>query len=163
MKKRLLAVDPSINNLGAAIYDRKKKKLIYAKLLHPAKAFRKSFEDKSFSLYGQIVLLVEKYSVKEVVIEIPEHWDVAGYMSRESGSIQKTIFITGMIYSLRLLMPMTAVTPRGYKGQLPKEVVRNRLRREFVPKYYTLKEWRRLNHNILDSLAIGYWKLYGRV
>lgn len=161
MKKILLSIDPSVNNLGCAVFRKKTRKLLSAELLHPPKDCE-ALEDKSFALYCQIRDQIKKHAVTEIVIETPEHWNVGGYMSRESGAIYKLTFIVGMLYSLRWSFPIVPVTPRGWKGQLPKDVTKNRLRR-FYESYYTKKEWARLDNNIADAIGIGHWRLYGRV
>jgi len=162
MKKILLAIDPSINNLGCAVFRKKTGRLLSAELLHPPKDCE-DLEDKSFALYCQIRDQIKKHDVTELVIETPDHWNVAGYMSRESGAIYKLTFLVGMLYSLRWSFPVIAVIPRAWKGQLPKEVTKNRLRESYVPCYYTKREWNRLDHNIADAIGVGHWRIHGRV
>jgi len=161
--RTLLAVDPSINNMGCALFVVSSKRLMSAELLHPEKD-AKDFTDKSFSLYLKIKKVIVDHSVDIMVMEMPEKWDTAGFMSRESGAIQKLVFVCGVIYSLRYDIEVKVVTPSKWKGQLPKEVTRNRLTKFYVPSFYKKEEeWKKVNHNIVDAIGIGHWLLYGRV
>jgi len=163
MSPAIMAIDPSINNMGCAIFSKNKKELLSAALLHPSKDAKSDYMEKSFSLYTKVRHLVEKNQIETIVLEMPEHWDTAGFMSRESGAIQKLVFIAGMVYSLRFSVNVKTVTPRGWKGQLPKDVTRNRLTKFYSPSFYTEDEWKKLDHNIVDAIGLGHWLLYGRV
>lgn len=160
MKEKLMSIDPSINNLGLAIWDIDKKKLIFYKLFHPTKDCRDNEFDKSLSLLNQVDHWIKVYGVTKMIMEIPEHWSIAGFEAREKGSISKLMFVCGMLYSLaRSLREVRLVTPRQWKGQLPKEVMKNRLKDSYLPEVDLLK----LNGNVVDAIGIGHFYLFGSV
>lgn len=164
----LLSLDPSINNCGAAVFDLKSKKLMDAILIHPSKISKRDgeFYDKAFSIYTTVRTIVEKYAIDEIACELPDHWAVAGFAARESGSITKLSFMCGMFYSLRNEVDKFVFTlPRGWKGQLSKDVTKNRIEKYYCGKKckYSTQEWQELDHNVCDAIGIGHWHLYGRV
>lgn len=160
-KQRLITIDPSINNLGMAIWNISGKELLYYKLVHPEIGKRKDEYQKSLSMLNQIYEYVAEYEVNKMMIEVPEHWAVGGFAARETGSIAKLCFVCGMLYSLVLhLDEVKLVTPRGWKGQLPKDVVANRLRDHYVAVGVDLKK---IDANVADAIEIGHFYLYGSV
>ena len=166
--KTLLAIDPSVNNCGIALFDRKTKKLVDALLVRPDKIAKRDgeFYDKAFSIYNKVVKVQTECDVVEVVCELPDHWSVAGFQARESGSIEKLAFMCGLFYAMRNdVEQFTYTLPRGWKGQLSKDVTKNRIERDYVGKgkNYTADEWKNLDHNVCDAIGIGHWRLHGRV
>lgn len=160
-KERLMSIDPSINNLGIAIWDINEKKLLFYRLLHPTKEYRVNEFDKSWSMYQEVRSWIRVYFVNRVIMEIPEHWAVAGFEAREKGSMTKLMFVCGILYSLKdILDEFELVVPRKWKGQLPKDVVANRLYEQYLPMNIDL---RKINNNVLDAIAIGHYKLYGGI
>lgn len=159
---RLMSIDPSINNLGVAIWDIEQEQLLDHRLLHPKKEAKNNEYAKSLSMLRQLQNLIEKFSVDNMICEVPEHWAVAGFEARETGSIAKLCFVCGMIYSLHdTLESCEVVVPRGWKGQLPKEVVANRLFDEYMEKYGI--DMVKMNPNVMDAIGIGHYKLFGSV
>lgn len=158
----LMSVDPSINNLGMAIWDEDNKKLLTWQYIHPKIKSRTNEFEKSYSMLLQLKEWGAKYEVNKIICEVPEHWAVAGFEARETGSIAKLCFVCGLIYSMRLEVDeMILVKPREWKGQLPKEVVANRLFDEYMEKYEL--DMVKLNPNVMDGIAIGHFKLFGSV
>lgn len=160
-KNRLMSIDPSINNLGMAIWDTPTKKLLLYKLVHPKVDCRNNEYVKSLSMLNQIKEWIGMYGVRRMILEVPEHWAVGGFEARESGSIAKLCFVCGMIYSLtNELEELQLVLPREWKSQLPKHVVANRLYEHYLPMGFDMRE---INPNVMDAIAIGHFKLYGSV
>lgn len=168
-KNRLISIDPSINNLGMAIWDLNSlvldscnpSKLVMHKLVHPLKNCRDNEFEKSFSMLNQIREWKTKYLVNKIICEVPEHWAVAGFQARETGSIAKLMFVCGMLYSLRNeVEEMRLVTPREWKGQLPKKVVANRLQKDYEPYGISMTA---LNENVMDAIGIGHFYIHGSV
>lgn len=163
-KHRLMSIDPSINNLGMAIWDSPTKKLLLWKLVHPKSYCRKNEYEKSVSMCDQLREWAKTYVVTDILMEVPEHWAVGGFEARETGSIAKLCFVCGLIYGMRYnteIENFELVVPRGWKGQLPKEVVANRLHKEYMEKYEL--NMIELNENVMDAIGIGHFKLFGRV
>ena len=158
---RLLSCDPSINNLGMAIWNIPDKKLLGHMLMHPEKTHKGNEYDKSLSMYNQMKRWIEKYSVNRVIMENPEHWAVAGFQARETGSMVKLSFVCGMLYSLKNeLDELKLVTPREWKSQLPKDVMANRLYEEYIKYGFDLRE---LDANVADAIGLGHFYLWGSV
>lgn len=168
----LMAVDPSINTAGVAIF--KNKKLIHADLITPRKILGKTvsteqtvkenkknskiidYVDKARSVYNQIKKLKQDYSVDVVILEVPDYFGVAGYMARESGAVFKLMFVTGMIASFDNVV---ALNPQNWKGQMKKHVVANRLRLI----YKEIKSGEIKDHNVIDAIGIAHFYLHGKV
>jgi hypothetical protein len=166
-KNRLMSIDPSINNLGMAIWDIENKKLLLWKLIHPKVDKRKNEYDKSLSMSDQLREWAKIYNVNHMILEVPDHWSVGGFEARESGSIAKLCFVCGLIYGMQYDMEgFEWVLPRGWKGQLPKEVVANRLQDEYVKYGIDMNgtiTGTKMNENVMDAIAIGHYKLFGSV
>lgn len=165
---KLMSIDPSINYCGVAIFDIKTKKLEDALLVRPDKIAQRDgeFYDKAFSVYSKVAMIQDKCNVVQVACELPDHWAVAGYMARESGSITKLAFICGLLYAMRNdVSKFVFSLPRGWKGQLSKEVMKNRIESVYAGKgkKYTKEEWKAMDHNVVDAIGIGHWRLFGRV
>jgi hypothetical protein len=93
-----------------------------------------------------------------VVIEFPEYQASADRaMGWKTGSLQRlTMFIGVLIGMMPLTWRVILVTPSGWKGQLPKDVVQRRL-----TAVYTLPVVERLGvtTHAWDALGIGHWFL----
>ena len=149
----ILSIDPSINFCGYAIFNNKKLKQ-YA-LLKPKKT-DKTLIDKCKTLYTRVRQLMHEYKINELVIEIPEHWRVAGFVARESGSMYKLTFVCGVFIACTFEqnIKLTTYYPREWKGQMTKHIVANRLQS-------TYKDITEINHNIADAICIGHHRLFG--
>lgn len=160
-KDRLMSIDPSVNNLGMAIWDINEKNLLLWKLLHPEVGQRRNEFDKSLSMLNQVKQWIQTYAVNRIIMETPEHWVVGGFQARETGSMTKLAFVCGMLCSLvNELEEFKVVTPAEWKGQLPKEVVANRLKDHYIPFGVNLTE---IDANVADAIEIGHFYLYGDV
>lgn len=177
ISKYTIAIDPSINYCGLAVY--KKKVLVEYELLRPSKDLRNShYLMKCRDMIGQIELYYKSYLKKghvTLVTEIPQHFGAAGYLARESGSVFKLTFICGMIFNIA--KDTVAYEPQEWKGQLPKCVVRKRLSTDkqlskldlygtktiLCPDCGRKHKEHTMDHNILDAIAIGYKHIFGRV
>ncbi len=156
-KHYTIAIDPSINFCGYAIFN-KKKKLVKHGLLRPPSEYtakdKKSYLKKSKYMYLTIKKMKDTLNAS-VVLEVPQYWGVAGFMSRESGALFKLTFLCGMLYGLG---KVHTVNPTEWKGQIPKHVVGNRLQR-----VYKDINFETLDHNVGDAIGIGRYHLFGTV
>lgn len=167
-KNKLMTIDPSINYCGVAIFDMKTKELDDAILVRPSKISQRDgeFYDKAFSVYSKVAEIQKKCHVRQIACELPDHWAVAGFMARESGSITKLAFMCGLLYGMRNDVDKFIFSlPRAWKGQLSKDVMKNRIEKTYAGKgkHYTTEEWKDIDHNVCDAIGIGHWRLYGRV
>lgn len=159
-KERLISIDPSINNVGIAIWELPNGLMMH-RLLHPKVNARESEYDKSLSILDQIKEWIKAYGVNRMILEVPAHWAVAGFEARETGSIAKLCLVVGLIYSLKHdLDELRIVKPHEWKGQLPKEVMVNRLKEGYVPIGIDLEK---INPNVADAIGIGHFYLFGSV
>lgn len=159
-KNRLMSIDPSINNVGMAIWELPNTLMMH-KLLHPKVGCRNNEYDKSLSILDQIKEWIQTYAVNRIILEVPEHWAVGGFEARESGSIAKLMLVVGLIYSLKHdLEELKVVKPREWKGQLPKQVMENRLRDNYLEINVDLSA---LNPNVVDAIGIGHFYIHGTV
>ena len=160
-KSRLISVDPSINNLGMCIWDLHTGGILLYKLVHPIIGMRANEFDKSKSMLDQLKQWIQTYGVNRMIMEVPEHWAVGGFQARETGSMTKLSFVVGFIYSLVYeLEQVQLVTPAGWKGQLSKEVMVNRLYEEYMQKEIDLKK---MDSNVADAIGIGHYFINGSV
>lgn len=159
-KERLMSIDPSINNVGIAIWELPNGLMMH-RLLHPKVNARDNEFDKSLSIVDQIKEWMKVYAINRMILEVPAHWAVKGYEARESGSIAKLCVVVGMIYSLKHeLDELRVVKPHEWKGQLSKEVMVNRLQ----PAYEAIDiDLGALNPNVADAIGIGHFYITGRV
>ena len=164
-KDRLMSIDPSINNLGVAIWDIPSKKLLMWELIHPKVGQRQNEYVKALSMSDQLRERAKMYAVNRVILEVPEHWAVGGFEARETGSIAKLCFVCGLLYGMQYEMEeFDLVVPRGWKGQLPKDVMANRLRDVYLSYGIDLSEWAgTVMENVGDAIGIGHYKIYGSV
>lgn len=159
-KERLISIDPSINNVGVAVWELPNTLLMY-KLVHPKVGCRNNEYDKSLSILNQIKEWIQAYAINRMILEVPAHWAVGGFEARETGSIAKLMLVVGLLYSLKNeLEELKIVKPHEWKGQLPKDVMENRLRDDYLAIDVDLSK---LNPNIVDAIGIGHYYFFGSV
>lgn len=157
--KSCVAVDPSINNLGIAIFS--KNVLISYHLIHPNRENQEAtYLVKARDMCNKVRTVfnqcIQADPLMVLVTEVPEHFGTSGYISRETGSVFKLTFVCGMIYGIA--ENTIAYRPSIWKGQMSKEIVRNRL-----VKDYPNKGFETLDHNIIDAIGIGHKYIFGKV
>lgn len=160
-KNRLMSIDSSINNLGMVLWEISTKQVLLYKLVHPKVGSRYNEYEKSWSMLIQLKEFIKIYAVNRIICEVSDHWSIGGFEARESGSIAKLSFVCGLIYSLREDMEeFKLVKPREWKQQIPKHVMINRLRDEYMLKGINLDE---IDGNVADAVGIGHFYLFGSV
>jgi len=158
---KLMAIDPSINQCGIAIYNIDTKELLKYFLLTSKEVIHNKDDNleyiiKGLSIYNQILKIKNDENINLIVLEFPEYWRVAGFVARESGALFKLVSVCGMISTIQ---PIILVSPSDWKKQLPKEVTHRRLTKFYGDSIVTVK----LNHNIVDAIGIGHFWLHGKV
>ncbi len=124
-----------------------------------------TFEDKVMAAIRNLDMKFFCESTYDaILIEMPETWGgFKGSMSAKTGTIQKLYFFVGALYywaknitqtdsfSLnKLEIPTHLITPSQWKGQIPKQVIKGRVEREFGVKIKTDHE--------SDAIGVGlYW------
>jgi hypothetical protein len=169
--KYVIAIDPSINNVGCAVFEKSSKKLLDKIIIHPSKFVKNAtYLQKARDICSQIVKIMNSvsslkfpYNDIQLITEIPQHFGIGGYMSRESGAMLKLTFIAGMIFNIT--DNVISYEPNQWKGQLPKDVVARRLQKLYPKeKIFDLKTKKFIiDHNIADAIGIGHKHLYGKI
>ena len=171
--KYVVAIDPSINNVGCAVFEKMVSgaKLIDKIIIHPSKfAKNGNYQEKSRDIIGQIVRVMDAVSKLDfphndvqLVTEIPQSFGVSGSLSRESGAMLKLTFIAGMIFNIT--DTVVSYEPNQWKGQMPKDVVARRLQRYYPKeKIYDVKRKKFImDHNIVDAIGIGHKFIHGDI
>lgn len=177
-----IAIDPSINNCGYAVFN--DKKLVEYDILQPSSR-KMDYLSKAREIVrgiGYVCEYTSEYKYPwddlQIVTEIPQHFGGSvqkGFLARESGDVYKLTFICGMIYNITT--SIIGYTPNEWKAQLPKCVVRARIAR--MKKFKELPLYKKekklcaeckqthqvndMDHNILDAIGIGIKHIYGGV
>lgn len=153
-----LAIDPGTQTTGYAIL-RQDMTLKYFGMIQSK---YKNWVLRSQEILDKLSLIIQKEKIHKAYIEMPEYWQSAvGLAARESGSTQKLSFlIGGMHYLISKKTKVILVTPSQWKGQMSKEIVRNRLIKHYTDKQ---EQFKSLDHNIIDAIGIGFFMLkYGK-
>jgi len=177
---RLLSVDPSICDLGWAVFywtghtmddSGEVSKQGRARLLVSGHIRNKSFTDEFLDtidpaawaiwvhsldvMAKNVFRLAHEEGVSEAIIEMPEVWGGSkrGIAANNSGAIMK---LTAFVFTLREALsfggiPVYLVPVRVWKGQQPKSITKKR-----VSKHWG---WLGTNHNECDAVGIGGWFL----
>ena len=178
MKSYVLSIDPSINNLGWAIFY--KKKLKKYGMLHPdlkSADYMVKCREMIIKLKGLCKDIPGGMSNMQIVVEVPDHFATAGFMSRESGAVQKLTFLAGMIYNMQ--PDVVGYFPRVWKGNLKKHTCALRLAK--IDRFYSkimLGDKPKieycsdcdvqhpkiiLRHDTIDAIGIGHKYIWGKI
>jgi hypothetical protein len=126
----ILAIDPSINNVGLALYNTETGKLI-TRVLHPPKLQRQYL----LSWICNQIQCVEFFkNINTLVIEYPTFQNSAkGRIAAQKGYTLDLAYIAGYISAECKLKPscIHLPTPQQWKGNLPKAAVGRRFQRRF--------------------------------
>jgi len=145
----LVAIDPGTKETGIAVFQR-------GYLVH-AVLCRDKHKDWKIRCQ-QIRLQVSIFCCQQIdcaIIELPSYeFSVRGRAAARTDSTIKLAYLCGLIgATLEAEDGIHLVTPRQWKGGLPKTVTAQRVK----DKYSLIKD--ETNHNVLDAVAIGDWYL----
>lgn len=135
----LLAIDPSVNNVGLAVYDTTTNKL-KTRLLHPSRDFKGAAESQSMlhlsiSVLRTILIeFLQGRKIDKLVIEYP-NWQgsTKGLIAMQKGYTLDLAFLGGVLASGFNLACANVYTPTplGWKGNAPKSATEHRVQKEF--------------------------------
>lgn len=135
----LLAIDPSVNDIGIAAYDTQERTL-RTKLHHPMRSFAGAAASQSMVHLSNSVLrylLVEFLQGKKVdklVIEYP-NWQgsTKGLIAMQKGYTLDLAFLCGVLATGFRLASSNVYTPTPleWKGNIPKDATKHRVQKEF--------------------------------
>lgn len=153
----LMAIDPGLQGTGYAIWNTNKKTAPYrVGVLNGGKGDWQTRVDR---IALAIRKLCREENVDRIICEMMEHYNTASsQMAWSKGDLQRTMFLIGTLHGVtRKQVPyFRLVTPREWKGQLPKSVTIQR-----VEKALTAKQCRNLGikTHAWDAVGIGLWHL----
>jgi len=149
-----VTIDPSINNLGYAIWDNHNQVHAFGliscrkKIAYPDKALA-----VSQALYR--VLTEFHHQISHVIVELPEQWTGGrGTKAIDSEAIQKLYYGTGSIVATlhRLCCQIWYVTPKRWKGQVPKHLTVRRAKQWLAKQGITVDK---ITDHETDAILLG--------
>ena len=130
----LLAIDPSLANLGVALLDGMGHLVEVVQVTHHMDTHVPwEFRAAHMSLFlGYFIPSILEGRRVAVIIEVPSNWfSEKGQGSKDKGDVQKLYFFTGALATALAVCPLVhsvwGVHPEQWKGQTPKKVVMQRL------------------------------------
>jgi len=158
---KLISIDPGYRACGVSYFD---KGVLIAASLIEVKSSKDIDPGEQFALMSSAVVnYIESLGVGDtfdLAIEYPQQY-VRSPTPRES--VQRLVGVIGAISSAvqnstgGLGVKVTTYTPRAWKGQVPKEIMNDRVRNRLIdgeleklPEYSKSKM-----HNVLDAIGIG--------
>lgn len=177
MGRRFLAVDPSIESVGWALYDDVDMELIEAGHFVTQ---RGTHAQRLMQIGEAIYLLTLEHGPDYVVIEEPMIYpEYPGQRKKniDPNDIIKLALATGAVFGAVVAgvlqaageMHIESVTylPREWKGQMPKDVMNNRVQRHLDRGGIEVPCLKRLNKrqrgDVLDAIGIGLYHMHGKV
>lgn len=152
-RESFVAVDPGLRGTGWAAF--RGGKLVAAGVLFcnsPA-----PFQERAFVLARAVRDRSALYYSSRVVCEYPKFFGSAGgHMVAASGDLLKLTFLVGAIGGACIPLPFIPIGVNDWKGQLPKEVVEERINRRYgIPKMRDLG----VKSHAYDAVGIGLYYL----
>jgi hypothetical protein len=153
----LMTIDPGLQGTGIAIW--KDRRLVYTTVLTSRGAESSDWIDRVNRIAVQVQELAIEYHVREMVSEWMEmHQSARAQMMWKSGDFQRTLFLIGTIYGLceHFVVEFTTIPPSKWKGQLPKSVTINRVKKILGP---SIGARLGIETHAWDAVGIGLWHL----
>jgi Holliday junction resolvasome RuvABC endonuclease subunit len=150
-----LSVDPGLNSCGWALWDHELWPPVPMEtgLITPKRS--DSLGVRMAHVQGK---LYRRYPVTHLVVEMPHYQEsMVGSFGWKTGDLQKLVLLVGFLVADNW-GAVTLVNPREWKGQLPKAVVEERIRKRLGTKACA-----GFKKDIWDAVGIGLWALTGRV
>lgn len=162
MMKKIIAIDPGTRNCGYSIFNDTNLNILEYGLFSSnnknkyTELNKMNWLNNCKNIISNIEDMYYKTNFYKLILEYPEYWSgSSGYAARESGSIFKLTFLCGGIYfTFCNMCKVVLVTPSQWKGQLKKDTVKRRLE-----KIYPELKKKKINHNTMDAIGIGYYTL----
>jgi hypothetical protein len=163
IKHSLMAIDPGLNSMGWAYWKPSARLNGYPTqvgLLHAPRKFELAPRaiwlarrlDEKLDTIGELGGQVGHYEI-DFVSEYPAWHGIQ--LGWAAGDLQKLVFLVGVLAGyFESAHSFTPVTPKEWKGQLPKSVVIRRLQKRFGPDM--TDGWEK---DVWDAVGIGLWKL----
>lgn len=158
----MLSVDPGIRGCGVALWESAAKRLVScAYVKNPALTGEGPVE--AARMAGAIYTLNAKNDVSFLALEWPQVYRVG----KQKGDNNDLLPLAGVQAALVALFPLAGVgvvRPHAWKGQVPKDVMCNRVVGRLVgPEVTVFRKCgvaKSLEHNVIDALGIGLHALH---
>jgi len=151
LSMKILAIDPSVNNVGIAFYDTETKQL-KTSCFHPKRNKDTTVLAVAKQIVSHMHLSGKGRQMDVVVIEQP-NWQgsTKGLIAMQQGYTLDLAFLVGYI-SCWLCCPITYLpTPMQWKGTIPKEATQRRVEKQFGELNITEHEF--------DAIGMIQWVL----
>ena len=152
---RLYSIDPGLGGTGWAFWE--DGRLMHVGIVHDrAKddTLAARCEGIVRQLDTQMPVIDDKFVNIVMVIEMPQHMASAKGIAAQAGSVYKLAFLVGYIANAFNDFEVIVTTPMEWKGQLPKDVVQQRVIRRLGVRTC-------VKHNIRshawDAVGLGLW------
>lgn len=151
-----MTLDPGNGGTGVAIWDLElfNEQKTMDEIIYYEPEFIKSYRMISPEAYGrQIKALFELFPIKEMYIENPSYMggSVKGQATATTGSLVKLCKLCGIYEATAFYNDVVChyIDVNTWKGQLPKDVVKNRILEVWPECHATNHDW--------DAVGIGYY------
>lgn len=161
---KLIAVDPGLSGMGWARWDtptRTKRGPNAVGVIYPSKLDKGTgtLTDQCTAmtsiLWDQVFddpIVPEGY---KMVIEMPQHMASAKGIAAQAGSVYKLTFLVGFIAAMfHDFCQVHVATPMEWKGQLPKNVVQQRIERDLGLRFCRDLQ---IRSHAWDAVGLGLW------
>lgn len=144
-----MAVDPGLSGTGWVIFrDNNKNFVLNGVINFRGKEF---WDERAMNIAHALCNIAQSEDVNRIYCEYPAYFDsVAGQMVAKRGDLLKLTYLVGCIAGFLEPIPMILVPVNKWKGQLPKEVVKNR-----ITNILGEKKCRVLKSHDWDACGIG--------
>lgn len=147
MKKRLIAIDPGTEQAGFALFE--DEQLVVAELVREKGSTKEQRAWKVACKLGDLCV-----PDCDLVIEHPQ---IYARSTSDPDDLLALALVVGGVLSL--FKGGEIVRPRTWKGQVPKKIMTNRILKQLDEKERLLCSKVKDNHNVLDAIGVGLWKL----
>lgn len=148
-----MSIDPGVSGTGWALWN--ESMLLKCGTLH-YKYTAEEWLQKARQICFEFERIFRGEMVEEFVFEYPVFMrGYGGYTTASTGSLIKLAVLTGMLISLAMeskMADVVLVEPSQWKGQLPKKVCENRIRK-ILPNLA-----RKHSNHAIDAIGLGLWR-----
>jgi hypothetical protein len=152
--RSLVAIDPGLNSMGVALWGSVRNDSTTPETFLLKAPRKLDLAPRALWIARQLASQLPRgFERGDFVCEYPAWHGIQ--LGWAAGDLQKLVFLVGVLAGyFNTAHSFTPVTPKEWKGQLPKDVVKRRLVKKFGPG--ATREWER---DMWDAVGIGLWKL----
>lgn len=163
--KSLLALDPGLQGTGYALWLSRSAREHKQRRWAPDRVgvLNVSSRDKDMAWWDRAMLLAKQIAAlrssrqTRIVCEFTEYQASAHrVMAWKTGDLQRLTFLSGVIYAVTRPNPFLPVVTSGWKGQLSKAMVIERITNRFGRKTVSRLG---IKTHAFDAVGIGLWAL----